>query len=229
MDQKVTFWAWCLVAVLAVSCTQEPSSPGPVSLLTPAEDESCASGPLLPDGTRSVSFSWTPSDHTDAYTVSVIQIDNTQIRSEVVSQTTVVFKLPTYKAYSWQVIASNKEVTETSLSKRRFFFVAGTLTAGVPQTPAALQPTPGSRFARPSSGQVLLSWQSADADGDLSRYTLSVDTQPVPLQEVGLTSPLANTYLLTVAPQTTYYWQVQVEDAQGNTALSPVFDFKILD
>ena len=120
-------------------------------------------------------------------------------------------------------------MTETSLSKRRFFFVAGTLTAGVPQTPAALQPTPGSRFARPSSGQVLLSWQSADADGDLSRYTLSVDTQPVLLQEVGLTSPLANTYLLTVAPQTTYYWQVKVEDAQGNTALSPVFDFKILD
>ena len=229
MDQKVMFWAWCLAAVLVVSCTQEPSPPGPVSLLTPAVDESCASGPILPDGTRSVSFSWTPSDHTDTYTVSVLQIDNTQIRSEVVSQTTTVFNLPTYKAYSWQVIASNKEVTETSLSERRFFFVAGTLTAGVPQTPAALQPTPGSRFARPSSGQVLLSWQSADADGDLSRYTLYVDTQPIPLQEVVLTGPLANTYQLAVTPQTTYYWQVKVEDAQGNTALSPVFDFKVLD
>lgn len=229
MDQKIKLWALALLGFLAVACTQEPSPPGPVSLLAPAVDESCASGPLLPDGTRSVSFSWTPSDHTDAYSVSVVQIDNAQIRSEVVSQTTVVFNLPTYKAYSWQVIASNKEVTETSLSERRYFFVAGTLTAGVPQTPAALQPSPGSRFSRPSSGQVLLSWQSADADGDLYRYTLYVDTQPVPVQQVALTSPLANTYQLAVAPQTTYYWQVKVEDAQGNTALSPVFDFKILD
>jgi hypothetical protein len=229
MDQKIKLWALALLGFLAVACTQEPSPPGPVSLLAPAVDESCASGPLLPDGTRSVSFSWTPSDHTDAYSVSVVQIDNTQIRSEVVSQTTVVFNLPTYKAYSWQVIASNKEVTETSLSERRYFFVAGALTAGIPQTPAVMQPSPGSRFPRPSSGQVLLSWQSADADGDLSRYTLYVDTQPVPLQEVALTSPLANTYQLAVAPQTTYFWQIKVEDAQGNTALSPVFDFKILD
>lgn len=229
MDQKIKLWALALLGFLAVACTKEPSPPGPVSLLAPAVDESCASGPLLPDSTRSVSFSWTPSDHTDAYSVSVVQIDNAQIRSEVVSQTTVVFNLPTYKAYSWQVIASNKEVTETSLSERRYFFVAGALTAGIPQTPAALQPSPGSRFPRPSSGQVLLSWQSADADGDLSRYTLYVDTQPVPLQEVALTSPLANTYQLAVAPQTTYYWQIKVEDAQGNTALSPVFDFKILD
>jgi hypothetical protein len=229
MDQKIKLWALALLGFLAVACTQEPSPPGPVSLLAPAVDESCASGPLLPDGTRSVSFSWTPSDHTDAYSVSVVQIDNAQIRSEVVSQTTVVFNLPTYKAYSWQVIASNKEVTETSLSERRYFFVAGALTAGIPQTPAALQPSSGSRFPRPSSGQVLLSWQSADADGDLFRYTLYVDTQPVPLQEVALTSPLANTYQLAVVPQTTYYWQIKVEDAQGNTALSPVFDFKILD
>ena len=130
MDQKIKLWALALLGFLAVACTQEPSPPGPVSLLAPAVDESCASGPLLPDGTRSVSFSWTPSDHTDAYSVSVVQIDNAQIRSEVVSQTTVVFNLPTYKAYSWQVIASNKEVTETSLSERRYFNCRGAPNTG---------------------------------------------------------------------------------------------------
>ena len=131
------------------------------------------------------------------------------------------------EAYSWQVIASNTKVLETTPSALWYFFNAGSETTHAPFPATALTPLSGAQITMPAEGQVSLRWSGSDIDNDIASYTLLLDNQSPPSTSRSLNGATATQFTANVVQGATYYWQVVTTDLSGNSTPSAVFDFKI--
>lgn len=223
--KKIVF---SLVVLAFVSCTKAPPSPpGEVQLVYPNENLECTTGTVLNNNLRQINFKWAPTKHADAYRINIIDVKTKQSYSSTTSETSIDYSLNTGKAYAWKVIASNSEVIETSESPLWHFFVAGATSSHIPYPAVAKSPEMGSYILMTDTGQLNLQWVGVDSDGDISKYSLFFDTVNPPLNQETLASHLSTNHIVTITSNTTYYWQVKIEDSKGNQSESAVFDFKV--
>jgi hypothetical protein len=131
------------------------------------------------------------------------------------------------EAYSWQVIASNTKVLETTPSSLWYFFNAGSETTHAPFPATALTPLSGAQLTMPSEGQISLRWSGSDIDNDIASYTLLLGNESPPTAIQNLSSATATQFAANVTQGATYYWQVLTTDDSGNKTPSAIFDFKM--
>lgn len=216
-----------LLILIVASCAKPPSPPGEVNLVYPSKNLECTEGSVTSDQTRGINFQWVTTTHTDQYKLSVADLETGLRYSRTTSSTSIELTLDTRKAYSWSVTASNNEVIETSTSEQWYFYVAGATLSHIPYQAYPLEPTPGSFVDANENSQVYLRWIAADSDNDISSFEISFDTSNPPEVLLDLGSGFATNAFVDVLANTYYYWQIKVIDKEGNSSLSPVFDFKV--
>ena len=212
-----------------LGCGKEapPSPPGSTSLVFPTQNLDCTQGSLVNEVTRRIPFEWREATAAESYQLEVVQLSTGQKTVQNTVLTALEVPLKMGEAYSWQVIASNTKVLESTPSALWYFFNAGSETSHAPFPAAALSPLSGAQIAFPTEGLVSLRWSGSDIDNDIAAYELLLNTTSPPTTTQILGSPTSTQFAVSVSPGVTYYWQVLTTDAAGNKTPSPVFDFKI--
>jgi len=224
---KKYFLIGCFAIFLACGKEAPPSPPGPISLVFPTQNLDCAQGSLVNEVTRRIPFEWREATESESYRLEIIQLSSGQKTTQNTLLTSIEVPLRMGEAYSWQVIASNTKVLETTPSALWYFFNAGSETTHAPFPATALTPLSGAQITMPAEGQVSLRWSGSDIDNDISSYTLLLDNQSPPSTNRSLNGATATQFTANVVQGATYYWQVVTTDLSGNSTPSAVFDFKI--
>ena len=109
------------IFILLMSCSTEsreggdtppppppPEPPKLTTLIAPANQTECLDG-------EDVEFSWNASDNTDSYTVIVKNLlTNTESANLTTTSTKATITLEVGQPYSWYVISSNSDSTQTT-------------------------------------------------------------------------------------------------------------------
>lgn len=204
-----------------------PSPPGPISLVFPTQNLDCTEGSLVNEVTRRIAFEWREATEAESYRVEITQLSSGQKTTQNTLLTSIEVPLRMGEAYSWQVIASNTKVLETTPSSLWYFFNAGSETTHAPFPATALTPLSGAQLTMPSEGQISLRWSGSDIDNDIASYTLLLGNESPPTAIQNLSSATATQFAANVTQGATYYWQVLTTDDSGNKTPSAIFDFKM--
>ena len=215
--------------IFFLSCGKDapPSPPGPISLVFPTQNLDCTEGSLVNEVTRRIAFEWREAAEAESYRVEITQLSNGQKTIQNTLLTSIEVPLRMGEAYSWQVIASNTKVLETTSSSLWYFFNAGSETTHAPFPATALTPLSGAQLTMPAEGQISLRWSGSDIDNDIASYTLLLGNESPPTAIQNLSSAIATQFAANVTQGATYYWQVLTTDDSGNKTPSAIFDFKM--
>lgn len=218
------------VAMLLLSCSRDdgPGFPGSVQLVFPENNSECITGIPISDNSSEVEFRWQTASNASSYEISVSRIGSNTVERLVTANTSVRIVLDRGTPYSWSVIAQNASGTEGPVSATWQFYNAGSDLSYPPFPASIVSPTSGSSILADSSGQVLLRWSGADADGDLAGYEVFFGTDPADLQRIASPGSGVNSLAVDVSGGVVYFWEVLSRDSEGNTSRSGVFSFRAL-
>lgn len=204
----------------------EGENPVAAILISPVNNSECLSGQNVSDTQSKVTFEWNASDHTDAYSVYVKNLNTQQtMQYEAGANTTLDITLMKSTPFSWWVVSKSANNSQPATSEKRKFYNAGDGVVNYAPFPAeAIAPGNSSSVPGPT---VDFQWNGSDVDNDITEYKLYMDTNNNPSTLKGTTS-LETLNDIPVSGNTTYYWKVVTKDQAGNTSDSPVFQFKSL-
>lgn len=94
-----------------------------------------------------------------------------------------------------------------------------------PEKPIAMFPENGMSDVNTS---IQLLWNSADRENEALSYTILLDGNPTPTTVLASSYSLESLEVPNLNFETTYYWQVEVQDAFGHTVKSEVFEFETM-
>src|SRR5690606_21750503 len=117
-----------------------------------------------------ITFQWSPSKNTDRYTLSVVNLETNSPQTLSTVSTSASMSLAKGTPYSWSVISRNRSSEQLASSEIWLFYNAGQQTSYAPFPAQLTGPASGSTTQANLEGQVLLSWQGADVDGDLESF-----------------------------------------------------------
>ena len=130
--------------------------------------------------------------------------------------------------YSWSVTSLNSQSSQSATSETWLFYNAGSQTTYAP-FPAQLEnPVSGSTISPNASNEVVLDWQGADVENDITGYEVFFSDQNPPTVSLGTLDQLTSQISVGVSDNTVYFWSVITTDSEGNTSNSGVFEFKTL-
>lgn len=234
MNYKLSLYS--LLALLMFSCgggggNSEPEPDPPVvipapsaaSLIFPDNNTECNEGTVISDTQSSVTFSWTEAENADTYELTVRNLNNNSSSSTTAATNSATVSLLRGTPYSWFVVSKANGTSATATSSTWRFYNQGPGIENYAPFPAsAIFPVRGSTVSAGSS--LLLEWEGADIDNDISGYEVFLDTSETPSTSVGTTT--GNTLEVTVSSGLTYYWQVVTTDQEGNSSTSEIFQFR---
>ncbi|MEA1786504.1 hypothetical protein U1E44_10410 [Arenibacter sp. GZD96] len=206
-----------------------PKEPESALLVFPLKNSECTTGEetnLI--NTSLVEFRWSAANHADSYELRATNLQTNTTQTINVAATAA--KLPLMKGapYSYSVITRNASTTASVSSETWLFYNAGFQTNYPPFPAAALAPTSGATVAKDINNEVLLNWEGADVENDITEYEVYFSESNPPETLVGSTTATNSQLRVSVAAQTSYYWRIVSKDAVGNTSNSGVFVFKVL-
>ncbi|MDG2371824.1 MAG: hypothetical protein P8L83_04340 [Flavobacteriaceae bacterium] len=230
-----------ILFVLIVSCSKggEPevitsntevqvtiASPGKVILNSPDNNKVCEEGTSVSETESSVSFGWSKSDDTESYDLKITNLDNLAVVNLTgITETNKSVTLSKAIPYSWQITSKNQGLNNTASDVWKFYLAGDGVSNYAPFPAAPISPMPGATID-PLNGKVVISWESADPDGDTVNYTLyfdSIDGNQEPAQEN--LNLIDSSLEVDVNSDTVYYWKVITSDG-SNTATSIVYTFR---
>ena len=235
-----------LLAFLLFSCSGSDSGENPnptpqvkvpkaATLVFPANNTECNEGSVISADLSGVLFQWNASENTDSYTLKVTNLDSNTTQEQSTTNTSLSIAIARGTPFSWTVVSKSTTATETAQAAPFRFFNAGAPVENHTPFPAeALNPGRGATLTGVSV--VTLSWDSSDIDNDLASHSVTLLGSTEPLESVDFSDEATRTFGTTttqsfsdinVESNTIYYWQVTSTDAQGNSALSEIFDFRI--
>ena len=199
--------------------TPTEATPGKAGLEAPANNKACEEV----NGSGQVQFSWASAADSKSYDLKITNLNTQAVTNQTnIAATSKAVTLEKGIPYSWQV--TSKNVTKTTLSDTWKFYLAGDGIVNYAPFPAAIDlPTSGSTVT-PTNGKVALSWTGSDADDTILTYDVEVDTQDGLQGNKEIENTSDNSFELSVAPNTVYYWRVICSDGQ-NTSTSIVYTF----
>jgi len=177
----------------------------------------------------SLKFKWDPSSDPEEDPVSYyIEIStDSQFSSiyiqESVAVSSIDINLNPTQNYFWRVKAKDNNQNESPFSEVWSLSTDGTSSVNnLPSTPEYISPTLGETL---SSGNVELSWNSTDDDGDNLLYDLYFGTSAEP--EIFKENLQSNTYDLSSLSSDTYYWKIVVKDNNEGQTIGQTYNFKV--
>ncbi len=195
----------------------------PIWMFTTEEmPPSTPSNPNPSDGSTDVSvnqiLSWDSTD-TDTLYFTILLDESSPPREVAASETTgksAKANLEYETKYYWQVIADDKRGKVTKGPLWTF-----TTEEMPPSTPSNPNPADGS-VDIPTS--LILSWNSTDTDPIFFTVFLSESSPP----DILGTTTLSEYDVKSLKYETTYYWQIVVDDRRGKITKGPVWKFKTM-
>ena len=205
-----------------------PPSPEGALLVFPERDSECTTGISVSETISQVTFEWQPSDNTDRYTLTVINLITNTPQAISTMNTSASLSIEKGAPFSWSVVSSNSNSNEAATSESWLFYNAGSQTTYAP-FPAQIQfPVAGSTVQANSEGQVELSWIGADVEDDIATFDVYFSEANPPETLLITTSSEMSQVSIDATSGTTYFWRVVTTDSEGNSSDSGVFDFKVL-
>ena len=208
------------------SSTPAPLDPSTPSLSFPINEETCLEGTSINDSQSSLEFRWNAAQNAESYRLDIKNLSTNQKESFNTSGTSYSATLLTGTPYSWNITAVGEEGSEPASSVSWKFYLAGAgITNYTPFPSELLAPRSGSSVT-PVDGNITLTWNGADVDGDLDYYELYLDTADATtlVQQVNAESS-TTAFIVAVESSTTYNWKVIAVDANGNKSNSGVYSF----
>ena len=208
------------------SSTPAPLDPSTPSLSFPINEETCLEGTSINDSQSSLEFRWNAAQNAESYRLDIKNLSTNQKESFNTTGTSYSATLLTGTPYSWNITAVGEEGSEPASSVSWKFYLAGAgITNYTPFPSELLAPRSGSSVT-PVDGNITLTWNGADVDGDLDYYELYLDTADATtlVQQVNAESS-TTAFIVAVESSTTYSWKVIAVDANGNKSNSGVYSF----
>ena len=220
------------IFILLMSCSGEsgeggdtppppppPEPPKLTTLIAPANQTECLDG-------EDVEFSWNASDNTDSYTVIVKNLlTNTESANLTTTSTKATIKLEVGQPYSWYVVSSNSDSTQTATSATWKFYLKGEQTSNYAPFPADIV-SPKSE-STVSKGVVKLEWSGSDANAsDNLTYDIYLGKSNPPTASIK-SNHTSSSLNHTISESGTYYWKIITKDNQGSNSDSGISMFKV--
>lgn len=212
-----------------ISCGKkksDPPAPEAAVLVAPIKDEVCLSGKVISDSESAVEFRWNTAANAESYELSVKNLLNNAVSTQITSNTSLELTLKRNTPYSWYVSSKSSKNATVAVSSTWKFYNSGNGATSYPPFPAEIiSPTLGQKVS-PNNGKITLQWRGSDSDNDIVNYDVYLGTSNKP--EIVKSKITENSLPdVTVNPATTYYWKVITRDANGNTSDSGVYSFTI--
>jgi len=200
------------------------TKPTAASLISPINNTECLTATSVSATESNVTFEWNPADNADTYSIYVKNLKTqTQLQYNAGVNTSMIIKLLKGVPYSWYVTSKSNATSETGTSAVWKFYNAGDgIISYIPFPADLVAPAMSSTVEGPT---INLQWNGEDIDNDIVEYKVYMDTNNNPTTLKGtVTTEFLNQVSVTAG--TSYYWKVVTKDGAGNTATSPVFQFK---
>lgn len=204
-----------------------PPAPEAVLLVFPEQNSECTTGAVINENQTQVTFSWQASVNTDEYILTVINLESNSPQAIRTRNTSASVAIEKGTPFSWSVVSTNSNSTETATSENWLFYNAGAQTNYAPFPAQILAPKSGSTVFMDQDGQVVLQWSGADVEEDIETFEVYFSATNPPEELVQTLDNTTSSLSVSVASGNTYYWRVVTIDALGNTSDSGVFDFKV--
>jgi hypothetical protein len=217
--------------IITVSCSSEDDEnatlniemPTAAALIFPVNNTECNEGIVISETETDVLFQWEPATNTSSYILTITNLNVGTSREIKTVSNEFLIRILRGTPYSWVVKSLGNASNETVNSETWKFYNAGLPEESHPPFPAdVLSPQTGASI---DAGEIALQWEATDVDGDISSYTILLDTTNSPNTEIGNTT--ANSLNVTVTSGLVYYWKVITTDSLGNKSHSQVFQFRV--
>lgn len=202
----------------------EPSSP---VLTFPENNEPCLTTTEVNDTQSSVTFQWNSAENAVSYQVVVRNLSDSSEQEFSATTNQKAITLTSAEPYSWKVRAIGQTGSSPAESSTWRFYLPGPSQVNYAPFPAELtSPASGSRVTA-VNGLINLQWTCSDADNDLDRFVIYMDTVDGSTQINTIDYSATTTVLeVQVEDDTIYFWKVVAIDAQGNQSNSGVYSFR---
>lgn len=211
-----------LCITMFAGCKEKIPNPGEAILSSPSDNTACVyvtvSGQVA-----DVNFSWQEADHTDDYRLEVFNVNTSERFSKTTPLLSTQLALPRGEVYRWQVVTTSVLSSKETNSASWVFFLEGESQSHHVPFPAVIESPENDEVITLSNGQWDMQWIGADLDDDISHYILRLGTSAENLQEQA--QPLGSNYSLPLVANTSYFWQVETIDEQGNRSNSLIYRF----
>jgi hypothetical protein len=224
-------YTFILLIVVLCGCRNDdkPGSPSRAQLIFPEENSECTDGISINELQSSITFSWGSTANTDSYRLTVKNLTTDAIQNYTTAATSLTVNLSKGQAYSWFVTSISNKVSETTKSETWKFYNAGEgITSYAPFPAEALYPPQGAT-ALLIGGSVTLQWDGVDVDSDIVEYDVYFNTVNPPTTLAGASVTSESFDVISLAPDTIYYWRIVTTDSNGNTSLSEIFQFRTVN
>lgn len=201
---------------------QQP--PTAASLVFPENNRPCTEGVVISATRSRITFQWNASQNTDSYQVVLRDLNTNEEVTATANTNEAAVTVNRGTPYEWYVVSRANGINQTAQSTTWRFYNEGPGFENYAPFPArAIFPQRGSHIN--ASGTVLLQWEGADADDDISGYEVFFGTDPADLPTAG--STVETELEVPISPGTPYYWVVRTTDLQGNATDSELFEFLV--
>lgn len=211
-------------ATISTSCKKDdgpPPNPTAATLIFPEENSECNEGTVISDTQSTVTFRWSMTTATENYVVTLTNLDSNSTTTQESETNELDIIVNRGTPYSWSVTSNGVINTDPAESLTWRFYNAGPGIVTHPPFPASTpSPILGATVA---AGSTTLSWQGADVDNDIVSYDVLFDTVTPPVQSTG--NVTTTQQVVNTNSGTTYYWQINTNDSEGNTSKSQIFRF----
>jgi len=216
-----------LLLILCIGCRKDPEPlPGKATLLFPKNNEICADGLIISASRSKILFKWEASTNTDAYVLSIKNLENGQISTHGTDKTQLEIELDRNLAYSWFILSKNTKISKELSGDIWKFYNPGPAQTSFSPFPAELIAPRYGEVIPLSTTTVTLRWSATDPDGDIDSYDVYLGNTNVPvLFKSALKLPILADLVLD--RNKTYYWKVNSRDLKGNRSNSDVYVFKL--
>ncbi|WP_420321278.1 hypothetical protein [Flagellimonas sp.] len=204
-----------------------PPIPGGANLVFPDRNSECTTGISVNETLSQVTFQWQASTNTDSYTLNVVNLETNIPQTISTAATSASLSIVKGAPYSWSVTSLNSKSDQVATSETWLFYNAGSQTTYAPFPAQLVGPVSGSTVQRNIDNEVLLAWQGADVENDITAFEVFFSTANPPTTSVGTTNSSTMEFSVGVESGTIYYWKIITTDAEGNNSDSGVFEFRV--
>ena len=201
------------------------ASPLASVLIFPEDDTECNTGAVVNDTQSNVTFEWNASENTDTYEINLTNLNTSNFSRATVSTNEITLLIERGTPYEWFIISKANGTNDTATSQIWRFYNEGPGVENYAPFPAeAINPARGANIA--STTSINLEWDATDVDDDITTYEVLFGTEVIPSNSLGnFSDKFVND--VSTSQNTTYYWQINTTDSNGNTSNSEVFQFRV--
>ena len=201
------------------------NDPSSARLVFPHENSLCNEGTNITDTHSTVLFEWWASNNTDAYVLTLKNLSTGNITTHETTSTEISIVLDRATQYQWFVTSKSNAVSTLAQSSTWQFYNAGEGIQNYAPFPAEIIYPVMAETVVTAANEITLEWDGDDVDDDIMDYDVYFGTENPP--GIYASDLVEDNLIVSIAPDTIYYWKIITKDSQGNSSDSGVYQFKV--